>query len=148
MASPFPFPFCYPAHRLLVSVLLCASSAAFAADLTVNIRCIRAPEGTVMLALYDAAADFPKPGAQLQARIAQATQDTVSLVFRGLPAGRYALVAFHDANGNGKLDRNLLGLPTEAFGFSNGVMGVASSPAFDKAAVDLSADMAIDISLR
>jgi len=143
-----PSPFHYPAHRLLVSMALCASSAAFAADLTVNIRGIRAPEGAVMLALYDGAVNFPKPGAQLQARTAQATQGTVSLVFRGLPAGRYALVAFHDANANGQLDRNVVGLPTEAFGFSNGVMGVASSPSFDKAAVDLSGDMAIDISLR
>jgi uncharacterized protein (DUF2141 family) len=140
--------FLFSPISLLAGLALCASSQAFAADLTVNISGIRAPEGQVMLALYGGAADFPKPGAQLQARIAQATQGALSFVFRDLPAGRYALVAFHDANGNGKLDRNLVGLPTEAFGFSNGAMGVASSPSFDKAAVDLGADTAIAISLR
>jgi uncharacterized protein (DUF2141 family) len=124
------------------------SSQAFAADLTVHITGTRAPEGSVVLALYDSAASFPKPGAQLHPRVVQVTQGALSVVFRDLPTGRYALVAFHDANGNGSLDRNLLGLPTEAFGFSNGAMGVASSPAFDKAAVALSADMALTLALH
>ncbi len=141
-------PFLFSRTPLLAGLALSTSSLASAADLTVRISGIPAPEGQVIVALYDAAADFPKAGAQLQARIAQATQSELSVVFRGLPSGRYALVAIHDANGNGKLDRNLVGLPTEAFGFSNGAMGVASSPSFDKAAVDLSADAAIAIGLR
>ena len=38
-----------------------------------------------------------------------------------LPPGEYAAVAFHDGNGNGKVDSNLVGVPTEGFGFSNDV---------------------------
>ena len=34
-------------------------------------------------------------------------------------AGSCAAAAFHDANGNGKFDKNLLGWPLEGFGFSN-----------------------------
>ena len=135
-------------HLLLCGLALGAAQLACAADLTVSVSGIRATEGQILLALYDAAETFPKPGAQLQARVAQAMQGTQSFVFRDLPAGRYALVAVHDANGNGKLDRNLVGLPTEAYGFSNGAMGMASAPSFDKAAVDLAADAAIAISLR
>ena len=144
MSSKFASSF----HRVLTGVALCVSSQAFAADLTVHISGTRTPEGNVVLALYDSAASFLKPGAQLHARVVQVTPGALSVVFRDLPAGRYALVAFHDANGNGKLDRNLVGLPTEAFGFSNGAMGVGASPSFDKAAVELNADTALAIDLH
>jgi uncharacterized protein (DUF2141 family) len=40
-------------------------------------------------------------------------------VFRDVPEGTYAVVAFQDENGNGKVDRNFLGIPTEKIGFSN-----------------------------
>jgi len=39
----------------------------------------------------------------------------------------------HDANGNGKLDRNLLGMPTEGVGASNDARGVVGPPKFDAA---------------
>lgn len=44
--------------------------------------------------------------------------------FRDLPSGKYAIVAFCDQNGNGKLDETLLGIPKEPYGFSNGREGV------------------------
>jgi len=37
----------------------------------------------------------------------------------GLPAGRYAVQAFHDENDNHKVDRALFGIPREGIGFSN-----------------------------
>lgn len=36
-----------------------------------------------------------------------------------LPAGTWAVQAFHDENGNGKTDRALFGIPKEGIGFSN-----------------------------
>ena len=48
---------------------------------------------------------------------AQAGMTTVTV--RGLPAGTYAVQAFHDANANGKVDRALFGIPKEGVGFSN-----------------------------
>lgn len=38
-----------------------------------------------------------------------------------LQPGEYAAFVFHDGNGNGKVDSNLVGVPTEGFGFSNDV---------------------------
>ena len=43
--------------------------------------------------------------------------------------GNYAIAVFHDLNGNGKLDRNLIGLPSEPYGFSNDV-GRRGFPSF------------------
>jgi outer membrane protein len=36
-----------------------------------------------------------------------------------LPAGDYALVVYQDEDGNGRLDRNFIGIPREPLGFSN-----------------------------
>lgn len=59
---------------------------------------------------------------------------TALLAFPGLPSGAYALVVFHDLNDNGKIDHNVLGLPAEPLGFSNGfALGLLSGkPTFDK----------------
>jgi len=53
--------------------------------------------------------------------------------FEGLPAGAYAVVVFHDENGNGIIDHGLLG-PSEPIGFSGGfALGVLSGfPSFEK----------------
>ena len=49
-----------------------------------------------------------------------------------LPAsGEYALVVFHDANANAKLDQGFLGMPIEGYGFSNNVRPVLHPPTFE-----------------
>jgi uncharacterized protein (DUF2141 family) len=54
-------------------------------------------------------------------------------VFKKIPAGTYGLSAFHDQNNNGKLDTNLLGMPTEDYCASNNARGVLGPPSFNDA---------------
>ncbi len=133
---------------LILGGLLAASSLAGAADLTVTVNGLRSQQGSVMLALYNSAETFPKSEGRIGAQMIPASQAGGTVAFRNLPAGRYALAVFHDENGNGKLDMNLVGMPTEAFGFSNDAIGNAAAPSFDKAALDLRVDTAIAIQLR
>ena len=65
------------------------------------------------------------------------TEPGVSKVFSNVQPGRYAAIAFHAENGNGKLDKNFLGVPTEPYGFSNNVQGFLGPPTFDDAAMAL-----------
>lgn len=55
---------------------------------------------------------------------------------------------FHDANGNGRLDSNRLGIPVGGIGFSNNATGSFGPPAFEKAAFDLPADGAVTQSIK
>lgn len=126
----------------------CAAAQVHAADLSVTVVGARSAQGLVLAALYDGAETFLKPGKHAAVQMAPAMTDGAKLIFRNLPAGRYALTAFHDENGNGKLDFNLTGSPVEAVGFSNDAFGTATAPAFDKAMVDLKGDAAITIRLR
>jgi uncharacterized protein (DUF2141 family) len=62
---------------------------------------------------------------------------TGGVVFNNLEAGRYAIILFHDENGNGRLDKNFWGVPTEPYGFSNDAGGFLGPPKFDDAAIML-----------
>ena len=67
---------------------------------------------------------------------APAHAGTVMVEVHGVPAGRYAIQAFHDANDNGEVDRGLFGIPKEGVGFSNDAFTGLSRPKFDDAAFD------------
>jgi uncharacterized protein (DUF2141 family) len=127
---------------------LFAAGNARAADLTVNVKGIKSQKGNVLVVLYDSANTFLKPGAQAGVQVSPVQATEASVVFRDLPAGRYALTAFHDENANGKLDFNISGSPLEAVGFSNDAMGTARAPLFDQAAVGLDANTAITVNLH
>jgi uncharacterized protein (DUF2141 family) len=55
-------------------------------------------------------------------------------VFEDMPYGKYSIKAFHDENGNNRLDTNLLGKPTERYGFSNNARGCYGPPPFSATA--------------
>jgi len=50
-----------------------------------------------------------------------------------LPYGTYAVAVVHDADGNGKLNTNLLGMPRERYGFANDARGTFGPPSFEDA---------------
>jgi uncharacterized protein (DUF2141 family) len=56
------------------------------------------------------------------------------LRFDALPAGRYAVRAFLDRNGNETLDMNARGIPQEPFAFSNDASARLGPPRIDAAA--------------
>jgi uncharacterized protein (DUF2141 family) len=124
--------------------------AAGADELRVTVEGIRSAQGTVLIGLYDSPASFgkavevsakeaflidPDRFAAVALRANAALKSAV--VFSNLEPGRYAAIAFHDENGNGKLDKNFLGVPTEPYGFSNNVQGFLGPPTFEDAAMAL-----------
>ena len=54
-----------------------------------------------------------------------------------LPPGRYAVTAFQDTKGTGKIETGMLGRPTVPFGFSNDASATFGPPGFEAAAFDL-----------
>jgi len=54
-------------------------------------------------------------------------------VFENVPFGDYAAKLYHDENGNGRFDVNLIGMPKESYGFSNGARAYLGQPSFERA---------------
>lgn len=127
--------------RILPTGAFLWAAAGHAADLEVELQGIHSADGQVLVALHRETprADFPSDATVVANAAAPAATDAVVVVFRGLPAGTYAVAAFHDANGDGELNANFVGMPTEGYGFSNDARGFMGPPAFDDAAFSLDA---------
>jgi len=125
----------------LVFVVVAVSPAKpmSSADVTVVVENLRSADGDVRIALWSAADGFTEADSVVAETKQKAQFGRVIFRLAGLPTGRYAVVSYHDENGNGDFDRTFLGLPKEGLGFSNGAWISLGPPAFDEAAVDVEA---------
>jgi uncharacterized protein (DUF2141 family) len=136
------------------------TSTAHAGELRVTITNVRSDSGELLIGLYETAEGFLAAIANAETNGIMADRNRLigvamrarvgaqQAVFARLPPGRYAVIVVHDANDNGRLDANVLGVPTEGYGFSNDARGFLSAPSFDAAAITVGdADASIDISL-
>ncbi len=126
-AAPASVPIATPA----------AHAAPGAAALHVRVINLRNSSGQVICTLFNSPNGFPSDSTKAVGQSAVPIKQGVAVcVFGGLAPGKYALVTFHDENGNGEFDRNWLGLPKEGYAFSNNVRPVFSPPSFKAAAFD------------
>jgi uncharacterized protein (DUF2141 family) len=131
-------------------------------ELRITVQGIRSSSGTVLIGLYDSAESFERAidlsdkegflndparvaGVALKANAAR----TSGVVLLNLePGRRYGVIVFQDENGNGRLDKNVWGVPTEPYGFSNHARGFLGPPTFADVAMALDgSNKAITIAL-
>jgi uncharacterized protein (DUF2141 family) len=137
------------AGAVLGAVLPClAAAVARAGELTIEVSGITPNRGQVYVALYDRAETFPMAGQQRVSQMLAPEDQHLTVHFKDLPPGQYAAAAFQDFNGNGKLDKNLFGIPKEPYGFSNSARGSSGPPKFDAAAITLNPDGTTTIVLK
>lgn len=106
-----------------------------------------AETGTVLVALYDGQAAYEGGAPGRVAQVDVATGQRVA-VFENLPEGTYAMKAVHDVNGNGRMDLNPFGLPSEPYAFSNNAVGNMGPAGWDRARFDVSGDTTQTIRIR
>jgi uncharacterized protein (DUF2141 family) len=121
------------ASRLLPALLGFAAAPAGAANLVVDVDGVIPGSGPVQVALCVGGLD---EGACRAGQTAAAAASALRVVFPNVPRGTYAVAAYQDVDGSGRLERTPLGLPTKPFGFSNGA-GRRGRPDFAAAAFDL-----------
>lgn len=67
---------------------------------------------------------------------------------KDLPIGNYALSLIHDENENDKLDTNFIGIPKEAFGFSNDPKVYFGAPSFEKTSFPFTNDQNLIVKMK
>ena len=97
------------------------------------------------VALYNQSSGFPNT--PLRGVEGAPTQEPVVLTFTDVQPGVYALSAYHDENGNQKLDRGAFRIPTERYGFSRDARGDKGPPEFRDAQIEVR-DPSTKISIR
>ena len=109
-----------------------AAAPAFAADLTVSFP-DAAHQGQIMVAVFDSAAAYGDQGGPAKVALLDAAAGETHVTFDGLPDGDYAVRAFHDLNGDGKMNTNPFGMPVEPFAFSNNAVGNMGPASWERA---------------
>jgi uncharacterized protein (DUF2141 family) len=85
----------------------------------VHITELRNPDGMLGASLYASKKGFPDtPEISHNTLIKKVTSTEDTFVFENVPYGTYAISTLHDENGNGKMDKNFLGMPKEGCGIS------------------------------
>ena len=116
----------------VVSTLSICTAAHAQSCVQVQAQNVRPGQGPVMVAAYGDASQYnQKPVAAMQL---QAASDTLSFQVCGLTGPAVALRMFQDLNGNGKLDTNVLGIPSEPWGAS-GNPSAMSAPTWESTQV-------------
>jgi uncharacterized protein (DUF2141 family) len=93
------------------------SAAAQAGAVSVQVEGVRNARGEIYVAICSVQA-FNGERCEVAAK-APAGDAGKPIAFPGVPPGTYAVKVFHDENGNGRLDRDWFGSPTEGFALSN-----------------------------
>jgi uncharacterized protein (DUF2141 family) len=109
-----------PIQGLLLSCLLAsAASQAEPGTLVVTLNNVRDTTGNLRASLYRDPDSFRKEDKALQVVSIPAIRGDARLEFKDVPPGRYAIMAYHDADADGRLDLRLGMFPTEGYGLSN-----------------------------
>lgn len=135
-------------RQALAWLALLLAGTTQAQQLEVQLEGVAHDRGSLRLAVYDRAEGFRKADQAFTSRELPAQAGRVRVEF-DLPPGQYAILAYHDEDANGELNRRFGMIPTEGYGLSNNprVMG---PPSFaDSAfAVDAAAPQTIRIDMR
>ncbi len=102
-------------------------------ELTVSVEGVRTIKGKIYMAVYNRADGFLKVENAVATKIAPVTGKRVLIRFRNLKPGYYAIATYHDKNNDGKMNKNLVGIPTEYYGFSRDARARFSAPSFEAA---------------
>jgi uncharacterized protein (DUF2141 family) len=94
--------------------------------LDIEITEIRNNTGNIMLQIFDADEKV------LIREMSTIKDNKCAFSFKNLKPGKYAVRYFHDENLNGVMETNMLGKPTEGYGFSNNVTAKFGPPPFEK----------------
>ena len=125
---------------LAVSVLAATLAAplASAGTLTVALEDIKKTQGEIRIGVFDAEGyETGKAVAGANVTVDEATE---TVTIEGLEPGEYGLKMFHDVDGDGEMNTNPFGMPTEPYAFSNNAKGRFGPAKWDAAKFTVTAE--------
>ncbi len=115
--------------------------------ISVTISRIETMKAPLIIGLY-ADEDSFKSKKALDSLHVVPNKETLTVKFKKVPAGTYAIAMFQDIDGTGKLTTKEFGIPAEPVGISNYPLpGIPQPPKFKKATFEVTKNIAIAIPL-
>lgn len=116
-----------------------AAEEASLADLEVVFEGIEEPTGDIRFVMFADAETYGGNGSAARAAIVTVTDSQAATTLESLKPGTYAIRAFHDVDGDGKMDTNPFGLPIEPFAFSNNAKAQGGPAPWEAASFEIHA---------
>lgn len=116
-------------------------------QLTITITNIEVVEGNIRIGVFNTNDTFLKKGYSFKEYKTAVKDSTQTIVIDDLPKGEYAFILYHDKNSDGKMNRKLIGIPKEPYGFSNNVRPKLSHPTFEECKFVLDDKLELEIKL-
>ena len=132
---------------LILFTMLMGFAYSQTANLTIIIKGIQNPVGTMNFAVYDNAEHYDKSKNYYAGESIQVESLDFVYVFQDMPYGTYAISLFQDEDENKELNTNWIGMPKELFGFSNDAKAKMGPPDFEDASFEIKGDKEIIITL-
>ena len=129
------------------SLILSTCVLAAGSTLDITVTGVRDNQGTVRAGIYNSSEGFPKEEKSMLQTSAPAKQGNVTLQFANLPAGKYAVIVYHDENNDGKMDKRFGMIPVEGYGLSNNIKAFGK-PSFDECAFAIPETQSQSINLK
>ena len=123
---------------ILLVFSLCAifTAQSQTVNITVSANNVKSSKGIVKVCIFNKETGFPeKTNLAVKCINTSATKGIMQIKIEGIASGNYAIAVHHDENGDGKFNTNLLGIPKEASGASNGAKGKMGPPKFSDAVI-------------
>lgn len=122
----------------LLTLLLSLHQSQASGKLHITIENIKAPEGQLIVALFNSEESYLK--ADFRSQTIAIKSATYEVIFDELPKGSYSVSIIYDKNENGVLDKNFFGIPREGFGFSRKSLGTFGPPSYDDTKIEVNND--------
>ena len=116
--------------------------------LTINISNIENVQGNLRVGLFNNGEGFLERDRAFKTVLVAVTGNKQTIIIKDLPDGTYAISMYHDENSDGECNRNFMGIPTEAYAFSNNFRPKFSAPNFEDCEFNLNSDQTLEIAMN
>jgi uncharacterized protein (DUF2141 family) len=100
-------------------------------NLSIHVSLLKAIPSVLNITIYGTNNEFPSTSDYLKTYKFKINSSKYTAVLKGVKYGSYAIAMYQDENNSGQINKNVLGVPTERYGFSQNYMPKIKAPSFD-----------------
>ncbi|MDZ4793909.1 MAG: DUF2141 domain-containing protein [Bacteroidota bacterium] len=139
--------------RFLLAIFLASPFTSFTPPIDQNLKVtiirLHSNDGVVLVSLFKDGKGYPDDATKAFGKQkAYIVEKSATIIFKSVPPGSYAIAILHDENNNQKMDKNMLGIPKEGYGFSNNASGTFGPPSYKKASFIHGAEAQTSIQIK
>lgn len=125
---------------ITLSFIFSAAADTPSGDITITAQGFENSDGKARILLFSSKNEdsFPsKPDKAYRKKNVLIKNNKITITFKDVPYGNYAVSVHHDENDDDKVNTNWIGIPNEGLGSSNDAKGNFGPPSFDDAKFEL-----------